>query len=148
MEHDWYDILGVPRHASAAEIKAAYRALALQLHPDQNADDPRAGERFMRVQAAYEVLGNPYGRARYDLAAAPARSAKRAPPRRSGARWLLAVGALLALKGFAGLFFALRDGGLPPWLLPQLGREESFLLYLIGAILVFYGASLRTSRVD
>ena len=68
MEQDFYEVLGVPRDAKPEEIKAAYRALALRRHPDLNAGDPRAAGVFMRLQAAYETLENPYLRARYDLA--------------------------------------------------------------------------------
>jgi molecular chaperone DnaJ len=82
MEKDWYEVLGVPRHAEADEIKAAYRALALQRHPDVNADDPSAGALFMRIHAAYEVLGNPR-RPRSTIALRPRPSAT---PGRRGRR--------------------------------------------------------------
>ena len=98
MEKDCYEVLGVPRRADAVEIKAAYRALALERHPDRNAGDPRAAERFMLIQSAYEVLGNPVLRARYDLALAsrpaPRPKPKAAPPRGLGAWALPLIGAL------------------------------------------------------
>ena len=53
---DPYTTLGVADDASAKEIKKAYRALAQQYHPDRNAGDPAAEERFKEIQAAYEVL--------------------------------------------------------------------------------------------
>lgn len=148
MEKDCYEILGVPRDAKPDEIKAAYRALALQRHPDLNAGDPSAGERFMRVQAAYEVLGNPYRRARYDLArswrgkdaAAPAK----APARRGlGASFLMFVGVLVALRGFAGIFLDPQDGLIPQWLLAGADRDDGFRLYVIGMALVFCAAGFR-----
>lgn len=63
----YYEILGVAPGATPDEIRAAYRALAKQYHPDVN-HDPDAGERFIAVQQAYETLSDPEARARYDLA--------------------------------------------------------------------------------
>jgi molecular chaperone DnaJ len=62
---DLYEILGVPRDASADDIKKAYRRLAREYHPDVNAD-PAAEERFKEVAGAYEILSDPDKRARYD----------------------------------------------------------------------------------
>lgn len=61
-----YDVLGVPAAASAADIKAAYRKLARELHPDANPDDAKAAERFKAVSAAYALLSDPDKRARFD----------------------------------------------------------------------------------
>ena len=63
---DYYEILGVDRSASAADIKSAYRKLAIQYHPDKNPDDPTAEERFKEAADAYGVLSDPDKRARYD----------------------------------------------------------------------------------
>ena len=63
---DPYDILGVRRTASPAEIKQAYRRLAKQSHPDRNPGDKTAEQRFKEVHAAYEVLGDPQRRDQYD----------------------------------------------------------------------------------
>jgi molecular chaperone DnaJ len=63
---DHYSILGVPRDASADEIKRAYRSLARRYHPDANPDDPEAAEHFKEVNHAYEVLSDPTKRANYD----------------------------------------------------------------------------------
>jgi molecular chaperone DnaJ len=63
-----YDILGVPRSATADSIRVAYRKLAKVFHPDANAGDPGASERFLEIRAAYEILIDPLKRAAYDLA--------------------------------------------------------------------------------
>jgi molecular chaperone DnaJ len=63
---DYYEVLGLDREASASEIKAAYRRLALQYHPDRNPGDPSAEEKFKEVSVAYAVLGDESKRAHYD----------------------------------------------------------------------------------
>ncbi|HEX2136388.1 MAG TPA: J domain-containing protein [Microvirga sp.] len=61
-----YDILGVPKSASEADIKKAFRRLAKQYHPDRNAKDPKAQEKFAELNAAYEILGDETKRAQFD----------------------------------------------------------------------------------
>jgi DnaJ-class molecular chaperone len=61
-----YDVLGVPKGASEAEVKKAFRRAAKQHHPDRNRDDPRAQERFSELNTAYEILGDTGKRAQFD----------------------------------------------------------------------------------
>jgi curved DNA-binding protein len=63
---DYYQTLGVSRGASADEIKAAYRKLAMRYHPDRNQGDKQAEERFKEINEAYQVLSDPQKRTRYD----------------------------------------------------------------------------------
>ena len=65
-QRDYYEVLGVERTASDKEIKAAYRKLALQYHPDKNPGDKSAEERFKEAAEAYAVLSDAEKRARYD----------------------------------------------------------------------------------
>lgn len=63
---DYYDRLDVDPSASQEEIRRAYRRLARETHPDRNPGDEEAEERFRRVKEAYDVLGSPVERAKYD----------------------------------------------------------------------------------
>ena len=63
---DPYEILGVGRHATEADIKAAFRRLAIQHHPDKNPGDPEAQVRFKEINAAHQILSDPEKRAAYD----------------------------------------------------------------------------------
>ncbi len=63
---DYYDILGISKSASKAEIKKAYRKKAIQFHPDKNPDDKGAEEKFKEAAEAYEILSDENKKARYD----------------------------------------------------------------------------------
>ena len=63
---DPYEVLGVDRKASAADIKSAYRRLAKKLHPDANKNDPKAAARFAELNAAHEILGDEDKRKAFD----------------------------------------------------------------------------------
>src|SRR5271169_4309660 len=63
---DYYEILGVPRTASDADIKKSFRKLAREFHPDVAKDKKRAEERFKEINEAYEVLSDPAKRKKYD----------------------------------------------------------------------------------
>ncbi len=65
-KRDYYEVLGVDKSASAAEIKKAYRKMALKYHPDKNPDDKDAEAKFKEAAEAYEVLSNADKKARYD----------------------------------------------------------------------------------
>ncbi len=66
MNRDFYEVLGISKTASEAEIKKAYRKLARQYHPDVNQGNKEAEEKFKEISAAYEVLSNPEKRSTYD----------------------------------------------------------------------------------
>src|SRR5947207_13885995 len=63
---DPYEILGVPRGASAAAIKSAYRKLAKKFHPDANKNDPKAAARFAELNSANEIVGDEDKRKQFD----------------------------------------------------------------------------------
>jgi molecular chaperone DnaJ len=73
-EKDYYKVLGVDPKAAAKDIKSAYRKLSRQYHPDANAGDATAEERFKEVSAAYDVVGDAERRKEYDEVRAMARS--------------------------------------------------------------------------
>lgn len=65
-KRDYYEVLGVSKNASEAEIKKAFRTLARQYHPDANKNDPSAAEKFKEINEAHQVLSDADRRAKYD----------------------------------------------------------------------------------
>src|ERR1700751_129149 len=65
-KQDFYDTLGVSKSADAAELKRAYRKLAMQYHPDRNSGDKAAEQKFKDISEAYDVLKDDQKRAAYD----------------------------------------------------------------------------------
>ena len=65
-KRDYYEVLGVNRDASDADLKGSYRKLAMKWHPDRNPDNPKAEEHFKEAKEAYEVLTDPKKRPAYD----------------------------------------------------------------------------------
>ena len=93
---DYYKTLGVAKTASAKEIKQAFRRLARKHHPDVNPGDKAAEATFKELNEAYEVLGNPETRKKYDELGANWRQYEQAGPgagRRHGARRAAAAAA-------------------------------------------------------
>lgn len=78
---DYYKVLGVPKTATAAEIKKAYRKLAVKYHPDKNKDDKQAEEKFKELSEANEVLGDAEKRQKYDALGENWQNAQHTGPR-------------------------------------------------------------------
>jgi molecular chaperone DnaJ len=104
IEKDFYAALGVPKDADAAAIKKAYRKLARQYHPDQNAGDVAAETRFKEIGEAYAVLSDPEQRKQYDALRAMAGG---------GARFSAGPGGP-AGGGFEDIFGAMFGGAAGP----------------------------------
>ena len=66
MKEDFYEILGIDKSASSAEIKKAYRKKAIEYHPDKNPGDKNAEANFKKAAQAYEILSDPNKRKQYD----------------------------------------------------------------------------------
>jgi DnaJ-class molecular chaperone len=89
-ERDFYEVLGVPREATADQIKKAYRAMARKYHPDVNPGDKSAETKFKEAQNAYDILSDAEKRAAYDRyghAAFEGMAAAGAGPRASASEW-------------------------------------------------------------
>jgi DnaJ-class molecular chaperone len=137
MAEDPYKLLGVPKDASAEDIRKAYRKLAKKHHPDLNPGNKAAEETFKRVSAANELLSDPEKRARYDAGEIDETGAEKAPPRSyrqyaetgAGERYGYGGGdAGFARENFEDIFstiFSGRQGGAGG---PARGRDEHYAL--------------------
>ncbi len=65
-DKDYYQVLGVERNSTEADIKKAYRKLAIKFHPDKNPGDSESEEKFKEISAAFEILKDPDKRRKYD----------------------------------------------------------------------------------
>jgi DnaJ-class molecular chaperone len=109
-KRDFYDVLGVARNATEADIKRAYRKLAKQYHPDQNKGNKDAETRFKEVQEAYDVLSDKDKRARYDQFGHAG-----IDPRFGGGSWTASEGEGVDLSDFADIFNMGGGGGESPF---------------------------------
>jgi curved DNA-binding protein CbpA len=82
MEKNYYQILGLPITCADAEIRTAYRKLAVKFHPDKNQNDKYFEERFKELQEAYEVLSNPTTRREYDIKIGKKTTQQPSPPKK------------------------------------------------------------------
>ena len=112
---DPYSVLGVPKTATAEEIKKTYRKLAKKLHPDMNPGDKKAEERFKEVSGAFEILGDPKKRALYDeFGEISTRSGFDETKARQARAWqeqAAAGGGFGGFEGFEGFNFRSQTGG-------------------------------------
>jgi DnaJ-class molecular chaperone len=156
---DLYAILGVPRDASAEDIRKAYRNLAKQHHPDLNPGSKTAEERFKSVASAYDVLGDTDKRGRYDRGEIDAAGAEARPENPSyrgyaegapGARYRQSAGAGPGMSEsdlgdlFEDLFAGTREQRPNA---PRRGRDQSYML-TIDFLDAITGATKRLSLPD
>src|SRR6188474_3872604 len=105
---DYYETLGVSRTASEADIKKAFRKLAREFHPDVAKDKKSAEEKFKEINEAYEVLGDPQKRKKYDELGAhwKERAGFQPPPGQQGRAWRSPDGAQTHEFHFDGTGFS------------------------------------------
>ena len=168
-ERDYYEALGVDRNASNADVKKAYRRLAMRYHPDRNPDQvEEAANRFKEVKRAYEVLSNADKRSAYDQfshagvdaageSGRPRRGRQAAVPAMGGAFWIcLAVlailwGLVVGLVALGNAFGveALVGLGINVLVLPAFGFSIVFFGFVIGVALGFdFGDDFGDDFVD
>ena len=112
---DYYEVLGVPRTASAEEIKRTYRQLARKHHPDLQpaAERPKAAERFKEINEAYEVLSDPDKRAKYDALGPDWKGGQDFTPPSGSGRWTtvdVSGSGFEDVDGFSDFFSSLFGG--------------------------------------
>ncbi|MEI2765204.1 MAG: DnaJ C-terminal domain-containing protein [Dermatophilaceae bacterium] len=127
-EKDFYAILGVPKDADEATIKKTYRKRARTLHPDQNANDPKAEARFKDIGEAYAVLSDPQQRQEYDQVRAMTHGGARFTAGGPGG------------GGFQDLFGGMFGGPGVRFSTSRGGREEADLQDLLGGLFAQGGA--------
>ena len=114
MAEDYYQVLGLARNASQADIQKAYRDLARKYHPDMNPDDKSAKKKFQKIQAAFDVLNDPKKREMYDRYGSSFETMGGAGPR-GGSAWQASYGPGAEFSGFEDVdfsqFFGERFGG-------------------------------------
>ena len=138
LTRDYYDVLGVGRQATKAELKRAYRRLALRYHPDRNPGSAEAAARFREVMEAYAVLSNPIRRWHYDhrsehfSAYAEGGRTGRRPGWKRPATWA-GLGLGLAVVLALGSYFALQAGGSDG----RVGRAMSYVTVVARADSLF-----------
>lgn len=103
---DPYEILGLPRTAAEADVKKAFRKLAKQYHPDRNASDPKAKDKFAEINTAYEILGDATKRAQFDRGEIDGEG----KPRFQGFEGFNQAGAAGRESGFEGFSFGFGGG--------------------------------------
>jgi curved DNA-binding protein CbpA len=163
---NWYTVLGVPSSASDEEIKLAYRELALIHHPDRNPGDSEAVRKFMRIKAAYKGLLDAKERKTLDLELAyeeeqeflkshPTKAAAHHEPARRrplvkdihrNQAWstnsiVVFLGAIVAFRGFLGVYAVTWADLLDKYLSVGGGRDRAFLMMLVGIIIAIFGLS-------
>src|ERR1700760_618914 len=111
-KRDYYEVLGVSRGATDAEIKSAYRKLAVRYHPDKNPGDNEAEEKFKEAAEAYSVLSDSEQRARYDRFGHAGVSSSAASGAGWGAQGFGGIEDILGdLLGFGDVFGGRSSGG-------------------------------------
>ncbi|HEV7874539.1 MAG TPA: J domain-containing protein [Enterovirga sp.] len=103
---DPYEILGLSRTAAEADVKKAFRKLAKQYHPDRNASDPKAKDKFAEINTAYEILGDATKRAQFDRGEIDGEG----KPRFQGFEGFNQAGAAGRESGFEGFSFGFGGG--------------------------------------
>ncbi len=106
-KRDYYEVLGVPKNASEADIKKAFRTLARKYHPDANKDDPSAAEKFKEINEAHQVLSDAERRAKYDQFGHAAEQMGGA----GGGNPFEGMGGFENMGGFGDIFEAFFGGG-------------------------------------
>jgi len=137
---NYYDLLQISRNATAAEIKKAYRRLALKYHPDHHPNEPDAEEKFKLISLAYWVLGDPKKRTEYDRIYDTYISNERGVTRRNWSKRENIV--TKRPKGFAQkLFLNVRIGQILDIILSQdeaRNGTERYVIVIFGAIKKVY----------